>query len=87
MFNFYSINDKAILEAVEKVQGKKGFVAGVGAEHFGRHPYNTKPIQGYEPPPNFPNCCEGHKQIFTSAIDFLAVFPNCCKGHKRLNEA
>ncbi len=87
MLNFYSINDNAVLEAIEKVHGKQAYVAGISGEHFGRHPYDTEPLQGYVQPPNFPNCCDSHKETFKTAVDFLAVFPNCCKEHKKLNSA
>ena len=56
----------------------------IDAEHFVIQGFNTKPIEGYEAPKNFPNCCDYHKHVLNDAESFYDRFPNCCKAHKKL---
>ena len=52
--------------------------------------FDTKPIEGYEPPVNaetrekLPYCCDTHKHILKIAQDWFDSFPNCCEPHKNL---
>lgn len=56
----------------------------IDAEHFFMQGFNTRPIEGYEAPNNFPNCCNYHKHVLNDAESFYNRFPNCCKAHKKL---
>ena len=50
------------------------------------NPYEVYPLDGYEEPENFPNCCNWHKSIVDLSIEFYDKFPNCCKKHKKFVE-
>jgi len=47
------------------------------------NPYEVYPLDGYEEPENFPNCCNWHKSIVDLSIEFYDKFPNCCEKHKK----
>lgn len=47
------------------------------------NPYEVHPLDGYEEPENFPNCCKWHKSIVDLSIEFYDNFPNCCEKHKK----
>ena len=47
------------------------------------NPYEVYPLDGYEEPENFPNCCNWHKSIVDLSIKFYDKFPNCCEKHKK----
>jgi hypothetical protein len=44
-------------------------------------PIEAEPIEGYEVPADFPNCCPHHKQAFANAQNWFDKFPNCCERH------
>jgi hypothetical protein len=46
--------------------------------------YNTKPIDGYIEPENFPLCCPYHQTIFENVKKWHDKFPSCCEPHKEL---
>ena len=48
--------------------------------------YEVYPLDGYEEPENFPNCCNWHKSIVDLSIEFYDEFPNCCEKHKKFCE-
>src|SRR4051794_16240543 len=81
------INPEAFISAFEAIRCGKVHVASISNKDFEVKQKPTKPLDGYEAPSEFPNCCEGHKQIFKIAEESLAAFPNCCKAHKKLNSA
>jgi len=56
----------------------------IDSEHFAIQGFYTKPVEGYEAPKNFPNCCDYHKHVLEIAETFFNQFPNCCKAHKKL---
>lgn len=62
---------------------KKPFIE-IDAEHFMIQGFETSPINGYEAPKNFPNCCDYHRQVLKNGEDFFRKFPNCCNDHKKL---
>jgi len=41
-------------------------------------------IEGYEPPPNFPNCCPFHTSLFKTANEWFEKFPDCCEPHSEM---
>jgi hypothetical protein len=41
---------------------------------------------GWEPPENFPECCEFHKGAVNGTKNFLEKFPFCCDSHKEFAE-
>jgi hypothetical protein len=47
-------------------------------------PFDVKPIEGYEPTKDFPNCCAFHKRTQRNLEKFIQLFPNCCEPHKKL---
>ena len=42
--------------------------------------------EGWEPPENFPECCEFHKGAVSGTKNFLEKFPFCCDSHKEFAE-
>lgn len=62
---------------------RKPFIE-IDADHFLIQGFNTRPLEGYEAPENFPNCCNYHKHVLNDAKSFYDRFPNCCKAHKKL---
>lgn len=81
------INVEAVLNAFEAVSCGKVYVAQISSKDFEIQQEETQPLEGYQAPEGFPNCCESHKQIFKIGIERFAAFPNCCAGHKKLNTA
>ena len=49
----------------------------IDAEHFTKPAFEIKPIDGYEAPENFPNCCNFHKSIFEEAKGWFETDPTC----------
>lgn len=49
--------------------------------------FETTPIGEYEPPKNFPECCNFHRGVLDQSISLMEKFPNCCKSHKSLLKA
>ena len=64
---------------------KKPFIE-IKSGSFRMLSFDTQPIEGYEQPKNFPNCCEWHKNTYKEAEDFFRRFPNCCDEHKKLSK-
>ena len=85
--NMNIINVEALLSAFEAVNCGKVHVAQISSKDFEIKQKLTRPLDGYEVPEGFPNCCESHKQIFKIGVERFAAFPNCCEGHKKLNTA
>ena len=85
--NMNIINVDALLNAFDAINCGKIHVAQINSKDFEIKQEVTGPLEGYEAPVGFPNCCEGHKQIFKIGVDRFAAFPNCCEGHKQLNTA
>ncbi len=60
----------------------------IDAENIFLHPFEVKPIEGYEIPKNeitgeeLPNCCPFHKDIYKQTKLWFEKFPNCCEPHK-----
>lgn len=76
------INPEAITKAMEMAHnGRFGFV---DAKDFELIPEDTKPLDNYMQPENFPNCCVWHKQAYLQAKKAFENFPNCCERHKKL---
>ena len=70
---------------------KKPFII-FDAENFRISPFGIPTPKGYEVPINkqtgekLPNCCEGHKQVFSETKKWFNKFPNCCDEHKKLSK-
>lgn len=47
-------------------------------------PTKAEPIEGYEEPENFPNCCPFHTWAFGEANKWFEKFPNCCNPHSEM---
>ena len=62
-------------------------IAQISSEDFEIKQELTQPLDGYEAPIGFPNCCENHTQIFEIGAERFEAFPNCCQGQKNLNSA
>lgn len=45
-------------------------------------PFDAKPIEGYEPDSNFPECRIFHISAIANAKDWFDKFPKCCKNHE-----
>ncbi len=61
---------------------KKPFIE-IDTDNFCILGFDILPPEGYEPPKNFPNCCDFHGEILTNGILFYDEFPNCCDAHKK----
>ena len=81
------INVEALINVFEAVSCGKVHVAQISSKDFEIKQKKTKPLEGYQAPNGFPNCCANHKQIFQIGVERFAAFPNCCEGHKNLNAA
>ena len=44
--------------------------------------YEISEPEGINLPENFPNCCNGHKQVVRETENFLDLFPDCCEAHR-----
>ena len=51
-----------------------------------KHPYQPLSFGDYQPPKNFPNCCDNHKNMMIEAKKLVGRFPNCCSLHKKMAE-
>lgn len=49
--------------------------------------FDIKPIDGFAFKPNYPHCCEFHKQVEADAIKWFNEFPDCCEEHKKLKDS
>jgi hypothetical protein len=58
----------------------------VEADNINMAAFDIKPIEGYETPENFPDCCEGHKFVVADTEKYLAKFPDCCDKHRAFAE-
>lgn len=81
------INPDALLNAFNDLNCGKLNVAELSSKDFEIKQTVTKPLNGYIPPPNFPNCCSTHKRIFQIGVERFDAFPNCCPRHKKLDGA
>lgn len=79
------INPDAFIHAAKQV--KAGRFGAIEAADFEMPAFDTKPLEDYEKPKDFPNCCDLHKLTYESAVDFFGKFPNCCTAHKKLLSA
>src|SRR5690242_2362867 len=85
--NINIINPENFIQAFQDMNCGKTELAQLSSKDFEIVQRETKPLEGYVMPDGFPNCCEGHKQIFQIGLERLAAFPNCCESHKALNSA
>lgn len=85
--NFNIINPEAFIKAFEDMNCGKTHIAQISSEDFEIKQEETQPLEGYEVPKGFPNCCEKHKAIVRIGAERFAEFPNCCSGHRKLNNA
>lgn len=85
--NISIINPEAFINAFEDMNCGKTHIAQISCEDFEIKQEETQPLEGYETPNRFPNCCEKHKEIWKIGAERFEKFPNCCDGHKNLNRA
>jgi hypothetical protein len=81
------INPDAFIKAFEDMNCGRTHIAQFSSKDFEIKQESTQPLEGYEAPPGFPNCCEGHKSILQLGIEKFTEFPNCCESHKKLSNA
>lgn len=60
------------------------YFAQISASDFEIKSFETVPVDGFDLPSNFPNCCESHDKLYQSALDLFNDFPNCCVAHRGL---
>lgn len=58
--------------------------AKIDAGDFWEIGYSVEPYHDYEPPEDFPNCCQYHKIILSDVKEWFNRFPNCCERHAKL---
>lgn len=63
------------------ISGKTAF-AEISNKDFLITNFDTKPLEGFELPADFPNCCKWHKKIYDQSLDKFNEFPGCCEQHK-----
>ena len=85
--NINVIDPDAFLQSFKDYDCGKNNLIEFSAKIFEAKQHETFPLEGYEPPANFPFCCENHKGIFNIGLEHLEKFPNCCEAHKKLNSA
>ncbi|MBC6491716.1 hypothetical protein ACFSQD_11665 [Flavihumibacter stibioxidans] len=81
------INAENFIKAMSDMQCGKTEIAQISSLDFELKQYITKPIEGYEEPKNFPNCCGKHRQLLQFGKERFEAFPNCCDNHRKLNAA
>src|SRR6187551_2572221 len=82
--NQYFINPENYLKALQKLDNKKTPFSQMGREDFGFYFEEIYPPEGYEPPLDFPNCCNFHIQAYEKAESYFQKFPDCCTPHRKL---
>jgi hypothetical protein len=63
------------------LSGKTSF-AEVSNKDFLIPKFDTKPMEGFQLPEGFPNCCKWHKKIYDQSLEMFNQFPGCCEQHK-----
>src|SRR4051812_32577263 len=78
------INPGAFLHSYQSYLDGKSNFAELSGQDFLIEGFETKPLDGFEFPLNFPECCEWHRSTYQVALDSFNNFPNCCDIHKKL---
>lgn len=81
------INAENFLKAINDMHCGRTEIAQISSLDFELKQYTTQPLEGYEPPESFPNCCGKHKQLLQMGKERFDAFPNCCDNHRKLNAA
>lgn len=80
-------NPAAFLELAKQMQCVDIYAPEITSRDFMLTHFQARPIEGYEPPANFPACCSFHQHILNSTGEYIQNFPNCCEAHRRLQKA
>lgn len=84
--NIHIINPESFLKELEDLHCGRRYIAQIDSKNFELQQSNTKPLAGFEFPEGFPDCCEGHKQLYKIGLERLVKFPDCCEEHKKLKD-
>lgn len=76
------INESAFLEAKQELE--KGNFGVISPKDYAVPYSSITPVDGYQPPENFPNCCPFHESANRFIREYFDKFPNCCKDHQQL---
>lgn len=85
--NIEIINSEPVIKSFHDLACGKTLFAQISNRDANFRQEQTKPLDGFVFPDEFPSCCENHKQLLKIAVDKFAKFPNCCKYHAKLNGA
>ena len=81
---FRVINPEGFIRSFEEMNSGKQPFATIDAKDFEIEQESTFPLDGYEAPENYPDCCSSHRSVKQSAEEYFDKFPNCCEQHKKL---
>lgn len=70
-------------KALEEFSKGKPFLQ-IERENLWDEGFEAKPIDGYEEPENFPNCCLYHESVFENVTKWFDTFPDCCETHRKI---
>ncbi|QEM12592.1 hypothetical protein [Mucilaginibacter rubeus] len=76
------VNPQKALEVLK--QQHAGQMIYISAEDIELRAYDLPALPELNLPGGFPECCEGHRQMYQSLRDEFDRFPNCCKWHSTL---
>jgi len=83
--------DIIFVDPAKAIEVMKKFHAGeivyVSAEDVEFRAYDLLALPELSMPAAFPECCEGHREMYQSMKDEFERFPNCCTWHKQLMAA
>jgi hypothetical protein len=83
--NIVFINPIKAHEAMKQYYA--GQIVQVSAEDVEFRAYDVPPLPDTTMPDGFPECCDGHREMYQNLKEEFNRFPNCCDHHKRMNGA
>lgn len=81
------INVEPFIKSFLDYQCGKTHIAEISGKDFEIKHFTTQPLEGFAFQPDFPLCCENHKNLLSIGEQKFAEFPNCCELHKNLLKA
>lgn len=81
--NFHITNPEAFVNMMDKYACGDGHIGILPADAF-EIPFSETEEKEYEPPKDWPDCCNFHRELKKAAENYLVRFPLCCKHHEKL---
>ena len=82
----YKKHGDSIDKILTDLKGSKPYVE-IDGKKIHMRPRICKPIEGYKPHDNFPNCCDYHKEASKGVKQWYRKFPDCCEPHRKMMKA